>query len=59
MVPSPWQFSHRPPRTLKLNLPDLSPRTFDSGVAANKSRIGVNTPVYVAGLDLGVRPIAD
>ena len=53
------QASHRPPRTLKLNLPELYPRAFASCVEAKSSRMSVNTPVYVAGLDLGVRPIGD
>src|SRR5262249_26566571 len=57
--PSPWHASHLPPFTLKLNLPALYPRARDSGSIAYSSRIGVNTPVYVAGLDRGVRPIAD
>jgi hypothetical protein len=30
-----------------------------SGRPANHSRIGVKAPVYVAGLDRGVRPIGD
>ena len=33
--------------------------SFASGVAANKSRMALNTPVYVAGLLRGVRPIGD
>ena len=55
----PWQDSHRPPLTLNENLPDLYPLIFDSGVLLNNSRISVNTPVYVAGFDLGVFPIGD
>ena len=57
--PSPEHASLRPPRTLKLNLPELYPRAFASCVEAKSSRMSVNTPVYVAGLDLGVRPIGD
>ena len=45
MMPSPWQFSHLPPATLKENLPDLKPIALASGVAANRSRMAVNTPV--------------
>ena len=59
MIPSPQQFSHLPPFTLKLNLPFLYPFAFASVVAANKSLIISNTPVYVAGFDLGVLPMGD
>ena len=59
MMPSPEQFSHRPPATLKENLPALKPIVLASGVAANSSRMGVKTPVYVAGLERGVRPMGD
>ena len=55
--PSPLQFSHLPPSTLKLNLPGLYPLALDSAVLAKISLIWVNKPVYVAGLDLGVLPI--
>ncbi len=58
-IPSPLHASHRPPFTLKLKRPFLYPFAFASGVAANRSRIRSNTPVYVAGLDRGVRPIGD
>ncbi len=58
-TPSPWQVSHLPPDTLKLNLPFSYPRSFASFVPANISRIESNTPVYVAGFDLGVLPIGD
>ena len=57
MTPSPWQDSHLPPFTLKLNLPGLYPLDLDSCVAANKSLINVKRPVYVAGFDLGVLPM--
>src|SRR5574344_112671 len=57
MVPAPWQFSHRPPFTLKLKRPALYPRDLASGRLANKSRIPLKTPTYVAGLERGVRPI--
>ena len=55
--PAPLQTSHLPPTTLKENLPDLYPLILDSSVFENNSLISVNTPVYVAGLDLGVLPI--
>src|SRR5438552_3168925 len=55
--PSPAQFSHRPPRTLNENRPGLYPRTRASGTWLNSSRTWSKTPVYVAGLDRGVRPI--
>ena len=45
ITPSPWQASHRPPLTLKLNLPGLKPLDLDSLVAENKSLISVNRPV--------------
>ena len=59
MTPSPSQASHLPPLTLKENLPGLYPLVFDSGNPVNQSLIGPNAPVYVAGFDLGVRPIGD
>ena len=59
IIPSPEQASHLPPLTLKLNLPFLYPLSLASEVDAKRSRIISNTPVYVAGLDLGVRPIGD
>jgi len=58
-TPSPWQASHLPPGTLKLNLPFWYPLIFASFVVANKSRIISNTPVYVAGFERGVLPIGD
>ena len=57
ITPSPWQASQRPPLTLKLKRPGDSRATRASGVPANRSRMGVNRPVYVAGLERGVRPI--
>src|SRR3989338_10366679 len=57
--PLPWQTSHRPPLTLKLNLPGPHPRALASSLIANKSRMCVNAPVYVAGFERGVRPIGD
>src|SRR5450631_3309756 len=57
MVPSPEQASHRPPFTLKENRPGWYPRIFASVVCANSFRTWSKTPVYVAGLDRGVRPI--
>src|ERR687890_715461 len=59
MVPSPEQFSQRPPLTLNENRPGPYPRTLASVVSANSVRMLLNTPVYVAGLDRGVRPIGD
>ncbi len=59
MYPSPEQDSHRPPFTLKENLPALYPLLRASGTWANNSLMGVNVPVYVAGLLLGVLPIGD
>ena len=59
MVPSPEQFSQRPPLTLKENRPCWYPRIFASLVSANKARILSKTPVYVAGFERGVRPIGD
>lgn len=44
---------------LNENLPAVYPLAFASGVEANSSLIGVKTPVYVAGLLRGVRPIGD
>ena len=45
ITPSPEQFSHLPPLTLKENLPGLYPLDFDSGKLANNSLIYVNVPV--------------
>src|SRR5579872_1264603 len=59
ITPSPLQCSHRPPFTLKLNLPGPYPLIFASGTFAQIFRISVKTPVYVAGLDRGVLPIGD
>jgi hypothetical protein len=59
IVPSPQQFSQRPPLTLNENRPGPYPRTFASVVSANRRRMWSKTPVYVAGLDRGVRPIGD
>src|SRR5262245_37369597 len=59
MVPSPAHASQRPPLTLNENLPGPYPRTFASAVSANSFRTLSKTPVYVAGLDRGVRPIGD
>ena len=57
MIPSPRQASQRPPFTLKLKRPCLYPRILASGVWLYSSRIASKTPVYVAGLERGVRPI--
>ena len=59
MIPSPRHASQRPPFTLKLNRPFLYPLALASEVEAKRSRIMSNTPVYVAGLDLGVLPMGD
>jgi len=59
MMPSPLHASHLPPLTLKLNLPFSNPLILDSGRFAKRSRMCVNMPVYVAGLERGVRPIGD
>ena len=59
ITPSPSHASQRPPLTLKENLPGLYPLFLDSGRPVNQSLIGPNAPVYVAGLDLGVRPMGD
>jgi len=55
--PAPLQVSQRPPETLNENLPGLYPRAFDSGKTENNFLISSKTPVYVAGLLLGVLPI--
>ncbi len=57
LTPAPSQAAHLPSLTLKENLPGKKPLASASGVFANNSRIGVQTPVYVAGLLLGVLPI--
>src|SRR3989338_2694965 len=57
--PFPWQASHRPPFTLKEKRLALYPLTLASSVSAKSSLINVHAPVYVAGFDRGVRPIAD
>src|SRR5579872_2056567 len=57
MVPSPAHVSQRPPLTLKENRPGWYPRTLDSGTSAKSRRILSKTPVYVAALDRGVRPM--
>ncbi len=45
VIPSPWQASHRPPFTLKLNRPGLNPRSAAPGVWVKSSRMGPNAPV--------------
>lgn len=57
LTPSPRQASHLPPLTLKLNLFFSKPLIFASLVVVNNSLISSKTPVYVAGLLLGVLPI--
>src|SRR5580700_7848962 len=57
--PLPSQASQRPPFTLKEKRFDFQPRALASDVSANKSRMNVQAPVYVAGLERGVLPIAD
>ena len=58
-MPSPPQFSHLPPEMLNENLPAVYPLAYAYQSFANSSLIGVKTPVYVAGLLRGVRPIGD
>src|SRR3989339_1818693 len=58
ITPWPSHCSHRPPGRLKLKRPFLYPRYRASDVDANISRIGSHAPVYVAGLERDVRPIA-
>src|SRR5687767_2261244 len=57
--PCPWHASQRPPCTLKENLPGLYPRILLSGSSAYNFLISSNKPVYVPGLERGVRPIGD
>src|SRR5699024_11769988 len=57
IIPSPRQPSHRPPFTLKLKRPFLKPQIYASLVSTKTSRISSKTPVYVAWLERGVRPI--
>ena len=59
MVPPPSQASHLPPLILNENLPSLYPLALASGVEANTARISVKSPVYVAGLERGLRPMGD
>jgi hypothetical protein len=56
-IPSHSHISHRHPRVLNENLPGPNPLFPASTEAANTSRINVNTPVYVAMLECGVRHI--
>jgi len=44
---------------LKENLPALKPFILLIGIWAKRFLISANNPVYVAGFDLGVLPIAD
>src|SRR6476661_1298722 len=57
--PLPSQTSQRPLFTLKEKRPAVYPRILASGIEANRVRISVKKPQYVAGLLLGVRPIGD
>ena len=50
--------SQRPPLTLKLNRPAVA-ADLGLGGSAKSLRIASKTPVYVAGLERGVRPIGD
>src|SRR5690554_3443434 len=59
LYPLPLHFSQRPPFTLNENRPGLYARILASGMPANRLRISEKTPVYVAGLERGVRPIGD
>ncbi len=58
-MPSPWHASQRPPLTLNENRLAEKPCILASCVCANRLRISVNTPVYVAGLERGVLPMGD
>ena len=59
LTPAPLHVSHLPPFTLNEKAPCFNPLIFDSVSEENKFLISVNTPVYVAGFDLGVLPIGD
>jgi len=59
LTPSHSQVAHLHCLVLKLNLHGPYHLTCASLTCANTSLIGVNTPVYVAGLERGVFPIAD
>ena len=58
-MPAPLQVSHLPPFILNEKTPGLNPLILDSKRLENKNLISEKTPVYVAGLDLGVLPIGD
>src|SRR5215217_6358617 len=58
-IPPPSHTSQRPLFTLNEKRPALYPRIFASGTDANKVRISVKKPQYVAGLLRGVRPMGD
>src|SRR5690606_3743244 len=57
LTPAPSHPSHLRPLILNEKRPGPKPLTSASGVIANRCRISVKTPVYVAGFDLGVRPM--
>ena len=57
--PPPRQASHLPPFTLNEKCPGVYPLSFANLVSENNLRISSNAFVYVAGFDLGVRPIGD
>src|SRR5690606_13816647 len=57
MYPSPSQVSQRPPLTLNENRLALYRRFLASSVDAKTLRMPSNSPVYVAGLERGERPI--
>ena len=57
LTPSPRQASHLPPFTLNEKRFFSKPYIFASFVVVNNVLISSNTPVYVAGFDLGVLPI--
>src|SRR6185295_12456831 len=57
--PLPSQASQRPPLTLNEKRLAFQPRRRASSVVANRSRMWVKAPVYVAKFERGVRPMGD
>ena len=57
LMPAPLHSSQRPPGTLNEKRPALKPRTLASGVSSKRARMSPKTPVKVAGLERGVRPM--
>ena len=58
-VPAPLHSGQRPCALLNENRAGLNPLIRASGTCANSCRIVSKKPTYVAGTDLGVRPIGD